>query len=405
MVNREVRRLFNESLPEQAKADPDLRALILAAWDHVIPPPPPTIQVQRVDEYVGPGTWNTTWEVVDRRRPPGRRIVGSFTTELAARREQMKRTPVGGGSPYTFEAVDTDELFHDTDYEILASRDKYGVFDGCTYTPDAANLTVDLVVGTILFNGAPVAVAAVTDALTLVADASNERWAALTVGSAGTAVLVSGDPAASASVEPTKPEIGDRVQCELYKLQAAQTIAANAEYQLDKRILIPLGWWHIDTQILSATATSVAFTGLSDVYRMFRLTCYVDMTADMNILLRLNNDAGANYSYLGVTNAVAAVHVAAATSILLNDTLNFNSGGSDEAVFEVIVAKEVLAQRAKVYCTMAGANAGTDVVGQAQVAGGWSNTADLINRLDVLASASTFAANSRFVLEGMIARS
>ena len=138
---------------------------------------------------------------------------------------------------YTLSAVDSDEYFHDTDYELLGNQHTYGVLSGCSVTGDAANMTVDLATGSILHSGSVVHVAAATDAWTLVADGSNERWAALCLSSTGTAVLVSGDAAASASVEPTKPEIGDRVLVAMVKIQAAQTIAANAEYTLDKRVM------------------------------------------------------------------------------------------------------------------------------------------------------------------------
>ena len=136
---------------------------------------------------------------------------------------------------YVYQAVDTDEPWHDTDAEQMGNMHLYGTISGGALTPDAANMTVDLAAGVDLFNGASLTVAVAANAYTLVADGSNERWAALCVGSAGTAVLVSGDAAASSAVEPSKPEIGERVLHGMYKIQAAQTIAANCEYQLDKR--------------------------------------------------------------------------------------------------------------------------------------------------------------------------
>ena len=160
-------------------------------------------------------------------------------------------------------------------------------------------------------------------------------------------------------------------------------------------------WDHIDTQILTGTAASVSFASLSTNYRMFRLTCFAEMTADMNILLRLNNDSAGNYSYAEVTNTTAVATATAQTAILLNGTLNFNSGATDEALFEILITKQVAAQKAKTLSRMSGPNAGADNVGLCDTAGHWTNTADLISRIDVLTSTSTFMADSRFTLEGM----
>ena len=138
--------------------------------------------------------------------------------------------------PYQLEAVDADEYFHGTDYEILGNQQRYGVSSGCAVTYDVADMTIDIAAGAILHNGKPVTVAAARNALTLVADGSNERWSYITLDSAGSAVLVSGDAAANGSTEPTKPDLGDRVILAMVKIQAGQTRANDAEFKLDKRI-------------------------------------------------------------------------------------------------------------------------------------------------------------------------
>ena len=247
--------------------DPNLRNddaqvdKILMALDAVNPPKPVfnPIRVQRVDEYKGRGRVATTWEVVDASKPKGERIVKVLPDEQSARAEAIKRAPIAGGA-YVYSAVDTDEPWHDSDAEQLANAPLYNVISGCGLTYDSGNLTVDLGAGAISHTGLPTAVAAAVDAYTLVADGSNERWAALTVGSAGTAVLVSGDAAASASVEPSKPEPGNRVVVGMAKVQAAQTVANNCEYKLDKRIPHPGG-----LIAYSATATSTVSTSAVDL--------------------------------------------------------------------------------------------------------------------------------------------
>lgn len=139
----------------------------------------------------------------------------------------------------TYQAQDSDEFAHDTDFEQFGNLYNYYVSDGCAITEDAANLTIDFAAGNIVHNGALVAVAAQVNGLTLVADASNERWSYATLDSGGSAVLVSGDAAADSSTEPTKPELGDRVAVKFYKIEAAQTIAASISVALDKRVLGP----------------------------------------------------------------------------------------------------------------------------------------------------------------------
>lgn len=226
--------------PALRNEDAQVASLVRAAELADIPAParPPRVQVQRVDtKNLRTGEVTTEWEVVDTRLPKRDRIVKrGLATEQLARTEAGKRTIAGGA--YTLTAVDSDEYFHDTDYELLGNAGTYGVYAGCALTYDAADMTVDLAAGAVKHNAGYVAVAVGANAYTLVADGSNERWAALCISSAGAAALVSGDAAASASVEPSKPEIGDRVLLGMAKIQAAQTIADNCEYKLDKRLML-----------------------------------------------------------------------------------------------------------------------------------------------------------------------
>ena len=137
---------------------------------------------------------------------------------------------------YLLEATDSDEYFHDTDYEILGNQGLYGVIEGCAVTLDSGNMTLDIAAGYILHNGSMKAVAAQANVLTLVADSSNERWSYITLNSSAAGVLVSGTAAASRTTEPTKPELGDRVLLGMVKIQAGQTVANNVELHLVKRL-------------------------------------------------------------------------------------------------------------------------------------------------------------------------
>lgn len=248
------------SNPALRNEDAVVNSLVRAAELADIPTPQrsPLVQVQRVDtRHPRTGEVTTEWEVVDTRLPKRDRIVKrGLATEQLARTEAGKRTIAGGA--YTLTAVDSDEYFHDTDYELLGNAAQYNVISGCAVTFDAANMTADLAAGAITHDYTPLDVAVASNAYTLVADGSNERWAALCLSSAGAAALVSGDAAASSSVEPTKPEIGDRVLLYMVKIQAAQTIADNCEYKLDKRVAAPNG-------LIGYTGTAAPTTSTSAV--------------------------------------------------------------------------------------------------------------------------------------------
>lgn len=131
----------------------------------------------------------------------------------------------------TWQAEDTVEPIADTTIEGIANFATYAVTYGCGLTYSGANMNVTVGAGTVRHNGAIVAVAGNT--VTLVADATNPRWTWIGVPSNGTAAIVSGTAAAT----PTVPEIGDYVPLALVYVQANLTVANNASYKLDKRVL------------------------------------------------------------------------------------------------------------------------------------------------------------------------
>ncbi len=144
--------------------------------------------------------------------------------------------------PIVYQAQDADEFWHDTDAEQLANAELYCVIAGGAVTEDGADLTVDIAETTYRHNGGTIHDEAETNALTLVADGSNERWSYATKDSAGGSVLISGTPAPNGSTEPSKPELGDRTLFKAYKIDAGQTIANDIPIKLDKRIrILPFG--------------------------------------------------------------------------------------------------------------------------------------------------------------------
>ena len=133
-----------------------------------------------------------------------------------------------------YQAEDAVEWAHDTMMEQFGNMALYNVRDGCAVTYSGANMNATIAAGNVTHNGATVAVAG--GSVTLVADGSNPRWTWIAVNSSGSGVVVSG----TAASDPSIPELGDYVALALVKVEAAQTIANNITYKLDKRIMNPL---------------------------------------------------------------------------------------------------------------------------------------------------------------------
>ena len=81
----------------------------------------------------------------------------------------------------TFVLADSVVPNSHTHPEIAGNVNTYGVIAGCGVTLDAANLTLDIAAGAIVHNGKSVAVTAQANALTLVADGSNPRFALISL--------------------------------------------------------------------------------------------------------------------------------------------------------------------------------------------------------------------------------
>lgn len=305
--------------------------------------------------------------------------------------------------PIIYQAEDGVEPVSDSFAEQVGNQHLYGWLSGCDVTYSLSDMTVDLAAGQILFNGAPVTVATATGAWTIVADGTNPRWSWLALDNTGAPVLVSGTPAA----QPTVPELGDRVAVALLLVPANETIADNITYKLDKRVpthtpLPPGGWEVIDTQQLSTTATSVSFQSIPTTFRAFRLTIYVQNDANgKDVYLRLNNDSGNNYDW----NLLDADGASVASTETQNTAQILFGGGSADVPAngawsgQIVISKPL----ATTWALTSGTGSYMDVSPNmhSQVTGGrWENTADLISRIDVIASSNNFAAGTTVMLEG-----
>ena len=152
---------------------------------------------------------------------------------------------------------------------------------------------------------------------------------------------------------------------------------------------------------LASAAASVSFASIPAQYVMFRLRAEIikDGTNGQAIL-RLNNDSAGNYARQMLHSAdttVNSARVTAQTSINVNN----NIGAGLSATLDIVIAKPIAGAAGLVlYSQGYMDSAGTPVINLDHIAGIWSNTADLINRIDVLSDTTNFAAGSIFILEG-----
>ena len=149
---------------------------------------------------------------------------------------------------------------------------------------------------------------------------------------------------------------------------------------------------------LTGTAASVSFaTGLSGFTKFFLVAYIVNDANTKSLWLRFNADAGANYAYqyVSATGAtVAGARVTGAAQVVFNTTAVL--AASEAACIVIEISKPVAGEVARI-TARAGYNA--TIIYEASAAE-WTNTADLINRIDVLASSNNITTGTRILLYG-----
>ena len=160
------------------------------------------------------------------------------------------------------------------------------------------------------------------------------------------------------------------------------------------------GWTEIDSTTLSVAAASVTFSSGLSGYKFFRLTAYIVNDANAKqVYLRLNNDSGLNYSYQNVranNTTVSGARATGQTQLLVGvNNIDANSGWSST----VLISKPAAGVKGQVV-SQVGYDAPVSV-GMQLIGGEWNNVADLISRIDVIASSNNFAAGTSLTLEGL----
>lgn len=285
----------------------------------------------------------------------------------------------------------------------LATQDQFGLWvstEGAVTT--SAGLTVNVAAVTAneyIIGGTVVTTAYTASTVTVgAAHATLYRRDLVYIDNAGTVAVAAGTAAAiTVVVAPTLA--ATRLALAEITIAPAQTTLASTDI-IDKRLILARkGWEHIDTQVLTATAASVSFASLSTTFKQFRLTFFIEATAALTALLRVNNISTGTYDSHRL-EAAAAGTTSADTAADTSWSLSTNvivAGGWGRGTVEI--SQEVLGQNPAMTSLMAVELTATTIATQ-WTGGTQRNTTALISRIDLLASASTFAANSRFVLEG-----
>ncbi len=151
--------------------------------------------------------------------------------------------------------------------------------------------------------------------------------------------------------------------------------------------------------VLGSPAASISFSGISTTNKMFRLTIYIIKDGTTGSAdLQLNNDSGGNYDIQRLAGAGTGVTASRSTAQSNIDLSNSNVLANELIVIELTVAKQQTGDEAMIV-GLAKRRDGSnlDLYG---FAGIWKNTADLINRIDILSSATNFATGTVALLEG-----
>jgi hypothetical protein len=159
-------------------------------------------------------------------------------------------------------------------------------------------------------------------------------------------------------------------------------------------------WTHLDTQVLGGAAATITFSGIAAAAApRLRVYLYALRAAGTDVYrLRLNNDSGGNYAYqqlLAQTAGTLAARAGAQTFL----PLCLTSASIEPALFVVEIGKPVAGEVGRTLSRGAFEQAAPSIRLD-QFAGEWTNTADLINRVDLFPASGNFAAGTRAVLEG-----
>ena len=159
-------------------------------------------------------------------------------------------------------------------------------------------------------------------------------------------------------------------------------------------------WDVIGSTTLASPASSISFASIDPKYKLFRVTAYIvkDGTGG-EVQYRINNDSGANYDrqrLRGSDTTVDGERLTGQTSIASTISI----GSNESSTLTVTIAKQLATTPAMVLVDQTLTTTAPNLQ-SVYMAGRWNNTADLINRIDLISSSGNFAAGTVALLEGV----
>ena len=154
-------------------------------------------------------------------------------------------------------------------------------------------------------------------------------------------------------------------------------------------------WIPIDKRVITSGSpvSSVSFQSIDSNFRLFRLTMSALCTTGQILMLRFNNDSGNNYAYQ--LSFASGSSTGASRLTAQPEIRPYGSGTTEPVTGTYLISKIASNVRAMVV----GKTALFHTVAMEDVAANWNNTSALINRIDIVPTASTFY--GVFALEGM----
>lgn len=164
----------------------------------------------------------------------------------------------------------------------------------------------------------------------------------------------------------------------------------------DNELDYPRFWQEIGRTTLTSAGDTMTVSGLPSVKHMMLLIFVkAEGAGTIDVRLRFNNDSGANYDYRASTNGSADGTAVGQVSIGLVSTA-FNGAVYITAYINPINTT----QRAVMASAYLSENIGTAPT-RREVMGKWTNTADLITRVDIYnAGTDNYQTNSEVVVLG-----
>lgn len=233
---------------------------------------------------------------------------------------------MSGTTPYQSQA--NVEPIAAVTFDSVANMAGFSTVSGCAASYSGANMQKTIAAGSILHTSVVTSVAGNT--VTLVSDPTNPRWTYTYINSSGVAAIVSG----SAAATPAVPDPGANPTNGLDYVQAALTVATNATYKLDKRVMFPsAGYYSQVVKVKSATQVFTTNTTYADVAAStgtfsFAIGANERWTVDVYIPLTFGGTGGAKFQFTGP---------AAPTSVAVNGEYGNAAAGDPGYVTQIAV--------------------------------------------------------------------